>query len=160
MPQIAARNRLMSCQSPVTAPEDCPSMPAELHEQDSSIHTDRVGKDARVVIVGGGGTMGSSTALHLLRRGYTDVRILDKWPSPSADSAGNDLNKVSHRFKRGPAQLTRQIAGSDGTGVWGDLSVAAWDMWRNDPVFAPHSHENGKVSQSRVLEDRSDPREA
>lgn len=55
----------------------------------------RIGKDARIVIVGGGGTMGSSTALHLLRRGYTDVRILDKWPSPSADSAGNDLNKVN-----------------------------------------------------------------
>jgi sarcosine oxidase/sarcosine oxidase/L-pipecolate oxidase len=38
--------------------------------------------------------MGSSTALHLARRGFTNIRVLDVWDSPSADSAGNDLNKV------------------------------------------------------------------
>jgi sarcosine oxidase/L-pipecolate oxidase len=48
----------------------------------------------RIVIVGGGGTIGSSTALWLARRGYTDVHILDMLPIPSAHSAGNDLNKV------------------------------------------------------------------
>lgn len=53
-----------------------------------------VNKDARIVIVGGAGTMGSSTALHLARRGYTDVRVLDMFQPPSANSAGNDMNKV------------------------------------------------------------------
>jgi len=51
-------------------------------------------KDSRIVIVGGAGTMGSSTALHLARRGYTDVRIIDQFQPPSANSAGNDMNKV------------------------------------------------------------------
>lgn len=51
-------------------------------------------KDSKIVIVGGAGTMGSSTALHLARRGFTDIRVLDVYQSPSMDSAGNDLNKV------------------------------------------------------------------
>lgn len=51
-------------------------------------------KGDAILIVGGGGTMGSSTALHLARRGFTNIRVLDVWDSPSADSAGNDLNKV------------------------------------------------------------------
>ena len=57
-----------------------------------------ISKDAKIVIVGGGGTIGSSTALHLVRRGYTDVRILDVYQSPSANSAGNDINKVCLKF--------------------------------------------------------------
>lgn len=52
-------------------------------------------KDSKIVIIGGGGTMGSSTALHLSRRGFTDIRIMDVYPIPSSNSAGNDLNKVS-----------------------------------------------------------------
>lgn len=51
--------------------------------------------DSKIVIIGGGGTMGSSTALHLSRRGFTDIRIMDVYPIPSNNSAGNDLNKVS-----------------------------------------------------------------
>lgn len=39
--------------------------------------------------------MGSSSALHLARRGYTDIRVLDMFQPPSANSAGNDINKVS-----------------------------------------------------------------
>jgi glycine/D-amino acid oxidase-like deaminating enzyme len=38
--------------------------------------------------------MGSSTALHLARRGYRDITILDVFPIPSDNSAGNDLNKA------------------------------------------------------------------
>jgi sarcosine oxidase/sarcosine oxidase/L-pipecolate oxidase len=51
--------------------------------------------NSRILIVGGGGTIGSSTALHLARRGYSDIRLLDKFQNPSANSAGNDMNKVS-----------------------------------------------------------------
>ncbi|KAL7420417.1 hypothetical protein Q5752_005388 [Cryptotrichosporon argae] len=93
--------------------------------------TPLVAKDARVLVVGGGGTMGSSTALHLARRGYTDVRVLDVWQNPSADSAGNDLNK---------------IAGSDhGQGVWSEVTKASWAGWKDDPVFAPFCHTVGKL---------------
>lgn len=48
-----------------------------------------------ILIVGGAGTFGSSTALHLSRRGYTNIHILDPYALPSQQSAGNDLNKVS-----------------------------------------------------------------
>lgn len=40
--------------------------------------------------------MGSSTALHLARRGYKNIHILDVFPIPSDNSAGNDLNKASY----------------------------------------------------------------
>lgn len=52
-------------------------------------------KSSPILIVGGGGTMGSSTALHLARRGYTNVRILDVYAIPSQQSAGFDLNKIA-----------------------------------------------------------------
>lgn len=52
-------------------------------------------KSSSILIVGGGGTMGSSTALHLARRGYTNIRILDIYAIPSEQSAGFDLNKIA-----------------------------------------------------------------
>ncbi|OCF33856.1 sarcosine oxidase [Kwoniella heveanensis BCC8398] len=87
-------------------------------------------KDSKILIVGGGGTIGSSTALHLARRGYTDIRLLDVFQNPSANSAGNDNNK---------------IAGDDSAGIWGQLGTEAWKMWRTDPVFKDHSHNVGRL---------------
>lgn len=46
------------------------------------------------ILVVGAGTWGASTALHLARRGYTNVTVLDAYPQPSAISAGNDVNKI------------------------------------------------------------------
>lgn len=46
------------------------------------------------ILIVGGGTWGVSTALHLARRGYVDVTVLDSYPVPSAISAGNDINKI------------------------------------------------------------------
>jgi sarcosine oxidase / L-pipecolate oxidase len=46
------------------------------------------------VLIVGGGTWGTSTALHLARRGYTNVTVLDPYPVPSPISAGNDINKI------------------------------------------------------------------
>ncbi|WVQ85130.1 hypothetical protein IAT38_007295 [Cryptococcus sp. DSM 104549] len=83
-------------------------------------------KDSKILIVGGGGTIGSSTALHLARRGYTDVRLLDIFQNPSLNSAGNDNNKM---------------AGDDSAGIWGQLGTEAWKMWTTDPVFKAHAHE-------------------
>jgi glycine/D-amino acid oxidase-like deaminating enzyme len=78
-----------------------------------------VPKTARILVVGGGGTMGSSTALHLARRGYTDIRVLDVYESPSANSAGNDLNKVSRRC----APATAMTTSAQAEGVLLDQSV-------------------------------------
>lgn len=52
-----------------------------------------VSQDSSIVIVGGG-TWGCSTALHLARRGYNNVTVLDAHPIPSPISAGNDVNKM------------------------------------------------------------------
>lgn len=49
---------------------------------------------ASSVLIVGAGTWGSSTALHLARRGYKRVTVLDPYPVPSAISAGNDVNKI------------------------------------------------------------------
>jgi len=62
-----------------------------------------VSRDSTILIVGGGGTIGSSTALHLARRGYTNIRLLDKFENPSANSAGNDINKVRRVWHGEPA---------------------------------------------------------
>lgn len=53
---------------------------------------------SRILIIGGG-TWGSSTALHLARRGYINVTVLDAYDAPSAISAGNDINKIVEEGK-------------------------------------------------------------
>ncbi|OKL57399.1 hypothetical protein UA08_07325 [Talaromyces atroroseus] len=84
-----------------------------------------------IVVVGGGGTMGSSTALHLIRSGYNpaNITVLDVYPIPSSQSAGHDLNKImSIRVRNKPDAL---------------LSLEALDMWNNDPLFKPYFHNTG-----------------
>lgn len=50
-------------------------------------------KDSTILVIGGG-TWGASTALHLARRGYSNVTVLDPYAYPSPISAGNDVNKI------------------------------------------------------------------
>jgi sarcosine oxidase / L-pipecolate oxidase len=49
--------------------------------------------NASILIIGAG-TWGCSTALHLARRGYTNITVLDPYELPSPISAGNDINKI------------------------------------------------------------------
>ena len=91
-------------------------------------------KSTKVVVVGGGGTMGSSTALHLIRAGYTprNITVLDTYEIPSAQSAGIDLNKIMGVRTRSPADIM--------------LSKEALEMWTNDALFKEHFHQTGYVS--------------
>lgn len=77
--------------------------------------------------------MGSSTALHLLRKGYkpSNITVLDTYPIPSNQSAGNDLNKIMGVRLRNKVDL--------------QLSLEARDMWRHDPLFKPWFHNTGRI---------------
>lgn len=46
------------------------------------------------IIVIGGGAFGTSSAFHLSKRGYTRVKVLDRFAAPSKDAAATDLNKI------------------------------------------------------------------
>ncbi|EIN09729.1 FAD dependent oxidoreductase [Punctularia strigosozonata HHB-11173 SS5] len=94
-----------------------------------------ISKESKILIVGGGGVMGSSTALHLARRGYTDIHVIDVWPIPSQRSAGYDLNKIAS-------------SGQYSNPFHAELSKQAIHAWANDETFKPYYHNTGTVSVS------------
>lgn len=93
----------------------------------------------RIVIVGGAGTIGSSTALHLCRRGYKDVTILDVYGFPA------DQEKYGPSQSAGASDINKHI-GATHSGTRGEITELTMDMWRTDPVFKDHYHEVGEVS--------------
>ena len=50
-------------------------------------------KNSSVLIIGAG-TWGTSIAYRLVKRGYTNIKVLDSNTFPSSISAGNDHNKI------------------------------------------------------------------
>lgn len=89
---------------------------------------------AKIVVVGGGGTFGASTALELARRGYDDVTAMDVYPCPSEWSAGNDLNKI--------------VRTEYEDAFYSDLAAQAVVAWKTDPLYREHFHETGWVVSS------------
>lgn len=59
------------------------------------------------ILIIGAGTWGCSTALHLARRGYKCVKVLDPHSVPSPIAAGNDVNKImEHKELKGEKNKT------------------------------------------------------
>jgi sarcosine oxidase/L-pipecolate oxidase len=98
--------------------------------------------DTKVIVVGGGGTIGSSTALHLLRNGYTpaNITVLDTYQIPSAQSAGHDLNKIMGVRLRNKVDL--------------QMSLEARQMWKEDDLFKPFFHNTGRVMRIILFDHR------
>ncbi|KAL3462387.1 FAD dependent oxidoreductase [Aspergillus heterothallicus] len=69
------------------------------------------------IIIIGGGTFGTTTAYHLAKEGYKDVTVLDRFPVPSFEAAGNDINKVVRTEY--PEPLYTKLA-SDARDLWRD----------------------------------------
>lgn len=90
------------------------------------------------VLVVGAGTWGSSTALHLARRGYRRVTVLDPYPVPSAISAGNDVNKIVEQGSFSGVE-------DDEAYVSNTLLIQATEGWLSDPVFKPFYHGTGYI---------------
>ncbi|KAE8444928.1 hypothetical protein EG329_014055 [Mollisiaceae sp. DMI_Dod_QoI] len=89
------------------------------------------------ILIIGAGTWGCSTALHLARRGYNNVTVLDAHPVPSPISAGNDVNKIVEQGTFGDAE--------DGSSISQTLLTLATDGWVNDPIFKPYYHDTGYI---------------
>lgn len=54
------------------------------------------------ILIIGAGTWGCSAALHLARRGYENIQVLDPFDVPSPIAAGNDVNKImEHKEVKG-----------------------------------------------------------
>lgn len=88
-----------------------------------------LGKNDPILILGGG-TFGLSTALHLLRSGFTNITILDNSSTlPSANSAGNDLNKIVRAEYENPFYV--------------DLGLEAIEKGWKTPLFSPYYHQTG-----------------
>lgn len=90
------------------------------------------------ILIIGAGTWGSSTALHLARRGYQNITVLDSYPIPSPISAGNDINKILELSSSAPRGSAERI-------VSDKLAHDAIYAWREDPVFRDLFHETGAV---------------
>ncbi|PYH97084.1 FAD dependent oxidoreductase [Aspergillus ellipticus CBS 707.79] len=94
--------------------------------------------DSTILVVGAG-VWGCSTALHLARRGYKHVTVLDPYTVPSAIAAGNDINKImEHKELKEGESDPRSVA-------FTTCSRAALNGWRTDPVFKPYFHETGFI---------------
>ena len=80
------------------------------------------------VLVIGGGAFGTSTAYHLSIRGYTRVKVLDRFAAPSKDAAATDLNKIV-RYDYPNPLYTR--LGLEAMTVWRDPKHLLSGMFRH-----------------------------
>ncbi|KAI8819995.1 oxygen oxidoreductase [Fimicolochytrium jonesii] len=105
-----------------------------------------------ILIIGGAGTFGLSTAWHLAQRGYANITCLDRFPFPSKDSAGYDCNKMA-RSEYNPDSTTKPDQ------VIHRLSQEALKAWRENHLLRGTFHETGRISIASSTENYEELRE-
>lgn len=93
-------------------------------------------QDTKILIVGAG-AFGTSTAYHLSQRGYTSIRVLDKYPPPSCDAASTDISKIIRSDYNEP--------------LYARLGVEAIEAWRTSELFQDIYHVPGWVLSAKNL---------
>jgi sarcosine oxidase / L-pipecolate oxidase len=104
------------------------------------------------VLIIGGGVFGTSTAYHLIQRGYTNVTVVDRFEAPSRDSAGTDLNKVIRADYPNPyyAQL-----GLETLGVWKDPDSLFKGLYRESGwIMGGHEETNQWLENAKDLAEK------
>ncbi|KAJ9381879.1 hypothetical protein DTO063F5_6006 [Paecilomyces variotii] len=101
----------------------------------------QVTTDSTILIIGAG-TWGCSTALHLARRGYKHITVLDPYAVPSPIAAGNDINKISEHSGAEDWPDPDKDPQGYADHVCRENAIMAW---KNDPVFKPYYHETGFI---------------
>ena len=100
--------------------------------------------DSPIVIVGAG-CFGLSTAYHLLKRGFTNVTVLDRAETlPAKDAASTDLNKSEIKAPE-PQLLTSiyfaVVRSSYPDDFYTSLAQDAVKAWKDEGEWGNHYHE-------------------
>ncbi|KAF5380555.1 hypothetical protein D9615_004704 [Tricholomella constricta] len=109
------------------------------------------------VLIVGAGCFGVSTAYHILKRGFTDVTVLDRSHIlPAPDAASNDLNRIvrSSYSDLFYTRLAREaIASWKDREVWGDTyhesGVVVLGL-SNKQAYADDAYQNDVASGARI----------
>lgn len=105
-----------------------------------------VSRNSRIAIVGGG-VFGISTALHLARRGYSDITVFDR------DDLENTSYSVASGCSGASADENKVVRASYGEAkLYEDLAFKAVDEWNrwNDDIAKSQTHPRGLTQQDRV----------
>ncbi|KAF9788033.1 FAD dependent oxidoreductase [Thelephora terrestris] len=82
------------------------------------------------IVIVGAGCFGLSTAYHLLKRGFTDVNVLDRAETlPAKDAASTDMNKI--------------VRSSYPDDFYTSLAKDAVKSWKDEDEWGKHYHEAG-----------------
>ncbi|KAJ5381277.1 FAD dependent oxidoreductase [Penicillium cataractarum] len=93
-------------------------------------------KDTRILIIGAG-CFGTSTAYHLAQRGYTSIRVLDRYPPPSCEAAATDISKIIRSDYNEP--------------LYARLGIESISAWRSWPLFSGLYHVPGWILSAANL---------
>ncbi|RAK93702.1 fructosyl amino acid oxidase [Aspergillus costaricaensis CBS 115574] len=93
-------------------------------------------RNTKILIVGAG-CFGTSTAYHLAQRGFTSIRVLDRYPTPSCEAASTDISKIIRSDYNEP--------------LYARLGIEAIAAWKSSALFRGLYHVPGWVLSAYKL---------